>query len=83
MNHELTGINNITGEIEDYDATPFYIRILPNRTRAPLVVLINDDEIYEGDEAFTLTIQEMFLPFNIIIGENVNTTVTIVDNEGE
>ena len=73
----------ITGEVEDYDATPFYIRILPNKTLIPFTVSIYDDDVYEGNETFTLTIQESFLPPNVIVGEHGHATVTIVDNEFE
>lgn len=74
---------NFTGEVEDYDATPFYIRISAYDTLVPFVVLINDDDIYEGNEKFTLTIQESFLPPNVVVGEFSQVTVTIVDNERE
>ena len=49
---------------------------------APFIVLIRDDDVYEGNENFILTIQAS-LPANITIGELSQTTVTIVDNDRE
>ena len=42
-------------------------------------VRINDDNIFEGNENFILTIET--LSFNIMVGDPWQTTVTIIDND--
>ena len=82
--------DNCTGGTDDYDLGPFFIRF-PPKTRcndslfakcAPFIVEIRDDNVYEGNENFILTIQAS-LPANITIAEPSQTTVTIVDNDRE
>ena len=72
-------INYVTGRNEDYDSGSFLINIPANATRVPFIVLINDDNMYEGNENFTLTIHT--LSANIMVGKPAQTTVTIIDND--
>ena len=44
-------------------------------------VSINDDDIVEGDESFTLIIDQSSLPSNVTTGDRNHTTVTIYDND--
>ena len=46
-------------------------------------VSINDDNIFEGNETFNLSINSSTLPSKIIVGSPGQTTVTIVDNDGK
>ena len=46
-------------------------------------VSINDDNIYEGNETFNLSINSSTLPNKVIVGNPGQTTVTIVDNDGK
>ena len=51
--------------------------------RVQFNVLINDDNIFEGNETFNLSINSSTLPNKIIVGSPGQTTVTIVDNDGK
>ena len=83
-------INNaFLGGTDDYDLGPFFIRIKPSSTRCdnflseicpPFIVSIHDDNAYEGNESFILTIQPS-LPAMVTVGEPSQTIVTIVDND--
>jgi len=44
-------------------------------------VLINDDNIFEGDENFTVTIDPSSLPDDLTRGNPGSATVTIVDDD--
>ena len=53
-------------------------------TRIAFNVPVNDDNIFEGNENFTLIIDQFSLPKNVTVVEpNKTATVTIVDNDGE
>ena len=44
---------------------------------------INDDDILEGNENFTLTIDPSSLPTGVTVGIPDQATVTVVDNDGK
>ena len=46
-------------------------------------VSINDDDIFEDDETFNLSINLSTLPNKVIIGSPSQTTVIIVDDDGK
>ena len=50
-------------------------------TRVQFDVPINDDDIFEGNEDFTLTINSSSLPDDVTRGNPGSATVTIVDND--
>ena len=50
-------------------------------TSVPFNVSINDDDIFEGNEDFTLTIDPSSLPNDVTVGSPDQATVTIVDND--
>ena len=52
-------------------------------TNAPLNILINDDNILEDDENFTVTINSSSLPSGVTVGDPGEATVTIKDNDGK
>lgn len=70
---------NFTEIFEDYDSGPFLINIPAYSTRVPFTVSINDDNMYEGSETFSLTIK--MLSSNIMVDEPSLTTVTIIDDD--
>ena len=45
-------------------------------------VSINDDNVLEGNENFTLTINQSSLPDHITVGDPAQATVIIEDNDG-
>ena len=55
--------------------------ILAGETDVYFDVMINDDNILEGNETFNLTIDEPLLYIRVVAGNPA--TVTIVDNDGK
>ena len=79
--HIYTYILHVTGEI-DYVSGPYSVTFPANHTRAPLDVPIIDDNLSEGIEMFTLTINSSSLPRHVNVGNLPRATVIIVDNDG-
>ena len=52
-------------------------------TRTSFNVLINDDNVLEGNETFDLIIDSSSFPGVVTVGSNGRTTVTILANDGE
>ena len=50
-------------------------------TSVPFDVPINDDDIFEGDEDFMLTIDQSSLPPDVVVVGGNFATVTIMDND--
>ena len=65
----------------DYDSGPYTVTFPAGETRIPFNVTINDDDIYEGNETFMLTIDETSLPGGVVRGNPGQATVTIVDDD--
>ena len=74
LNKSLVGI-------QDYVAGVYPATFIAGTTRAPISITINDDNIFENNENFTLTINPSSLPSNVNIGDPNETTVTIIDND--
>ena len=66
----------------DYSFGPYPVIIPAGQTAAFLNVIINDDNILEEDEKFNLTINSSSLPNNVVVGDRGQTTLTILDNDG-
>ena len=73
--------NNITGGGVDYDSGPYTVTFPAGQTRASFDVSINDDDIFESNEDFTLIILRNSLPNDVI--HDGPATVTIMDDDGE
>ena len=65
----------------DYTSGPYTVIIPGGSTTATFNVSINDDDIYEGNEDFMLTIDETSLPNGVTPGNPDEAIVTIVDND--
>ena len=66
----------------DYTSGPYTITIPAGQTTATFDVPINDDDIFEIDENFILTINPSLLPTRIAtVGNSKQATVTIMDND--
>lgn len=72
-------INSIIIENDAYIPKP-YVVISAGMTMASFDILIEDDNILEGDEYFYLNIILCYLPKGIMV-TNHQARVTIVDNE--
>ena len=67
----------------DFTSGPYTITFPAGQTTATFDVPINDDNIYEINEDFMLTIDETSLPTGVTRGSPGEATVTIVDNDRE
>ena len=75
--------NNITGGGVDYDSGLYTVTFTAGMTMASFNVPINDDDIMENDEDFTLTIRSGTLPNRVTRLSPSQSTVTIVDDDSE
>ena len=67
----------------DYDSGPYSITFIAGDIRVTFNVTVTDDNVFEGKESFTLTINPNSLPKSVVVDDPRNATVTIVDNDGE
>ena len=67
---------------DDYVSRPFSATILAGETSVVFNLSINDDNIYEEDEIFTLTIDSSSLPIGVSVQRDCLLMVTIVDDDG-
>ena len=66
----------------DYTSGPYPVTFPVGQTTATFNIPINDDNIFEIDENFILTINPSLLPTRITtVGNSGQATVTIVDND--
>ena len=72
-------IYNFAGIDADYTSGPYNVTFTHGETSIPFSIPLIDDDIFEGDENFTLTV----VPSDSISISNGTAIVTIVDNEGE
>jgi len=66
----------------DYNSGPYSVIFPAGVTSVTFDVPITDDDIYEGNENFMLTINQFSLPINVNHGDPGEATVTIVNNDG-
>ena len=66
----------------DYTSGPYSVTFPTGVTRVPLNIPINDDNIFEGNENFILTISSL-LPTGVQSGNPDQAIVFIVDNDGK
>ena len=67
----------------DYNSGPFPVIIPAGQTTATFDVPINDDNILEGSENFTLTISPSPLPTGVSVGDPDQAIMTIMDNDSK
>ena len=65
----------------DYDSGPYTVTIPVGMTSVTFDVSINDDDIFEGDENFMLTIDLSSLPNGVNPSIPGEATVTIVNDD--
>ena len=73
-------MENVGGGV-DYNSGPYTIRFKVRETRVSFNISINNDNIMEGNESFTLDIVTRSLPSSVTIGDHGQTTVTILAND--
>ena len=64
----------------DYTSGPYSVTFPAGVTSVPFNISINDDNISEENENFTLTIDSS-LPTGVMVGNPGQATVTIMDND--
>ena len=67
----------------DYASGPYTVIIPAGERNASLNISINDDNIFEHDESFALTINVSSLPSDVFFGDHTKIIVTIMDNDGK
>ena len=67
----------------DYESGSYSVIIPAGEKNVSLNISINDDNIFEHNENFVLTINASSLPSDVYIGNRNKTIVTIVDNDGK
>ena len=68
----------------DYQRRPFSLTFSASVNSIPVVVGLIDDNIFEGNENFTLTIDSSKLPGNFMVAQPSEVVVVISDhNDGE
>ena len=67
----------------DYTSGPYTVTFPAGQTTATFNISINDDDVGEGYENFTLTINETSLPTNVTRGIFGEATVAIVNDDGK
>ena len=67
--------------IEDYIAGAYSAMFHAGTTNAAINIMINDDNIFENNENFTLTINSSSLPSNVNVGDVSEAAVTIIDDD--
>ena len=78
---DVNSSNNVTDGGVDYDSGIYNVIIPAGETSVPFDVPINDDNIFESNEDFGLTIIPNTLPDGVTRGNPDSATVTIVDND--
>lgn len=67
----------------DYGSGPYTVTFPAGMTTAYFVVPIINDDLLEGNETFTLTLNPLLLPNDVIAGHPAEATVTIIDGAGK
>ena len=67
----------------DYGSGPYTVIFSAGTTSVPFDIPINDDNILEGSENFTLTINPFSVPTGVTVGNPDQATVSILDNDGK
>ena len=65
----------------DYGSGPYTVTFPVGVTSVPFDVPINNDDIFEGNENFTLTIDPSSLPTDVSVGNPGSAVVTIIDDD--
>ena len=72
-----------TGGGVDYSSGPYYVTIPAGQISVPFDVPINDDNVFEENEEFLLTIDQSSSLNGVIIGSPNVAVVNISDNDGK
>ena len=66
----------------DYGSGPYEVTFTAGMTQASFNVSLTDDNAFESNENFMITIDPSSLPNNVTVGDRRRVTVIIMDNDG-
>ena len=66
----------------DYGSGPYEVTFTAGTTQASFNVSLTDDNIFESNENFMVTIDSSSLPSDVTVGDPRRATVIIMDNDG-
>jgi len=72
--------NNVTGGV-DYDSGPYTVTFTAGVTSVSFDIQINNDNIFEANETFSLTIEPSSLPSAVTLSSSATLTATISDDD--
>ena len=75
--------NNATGRGVDYDSGPYTVTFTAGQTSALFVVPINNDNVFESTEYFSLAIISQSLPTGVNYATRSQATMIITENVGK
>ena len=67
----------------DYGSGPYTVTFHAGMTTANFFVSIIRDNIIEGNETFTVALNPLLLPSDVIVGHPAEALVIIIDGAGE
>ena len=67
----------------DYNPRQFTVKFDAGMIRVPFDISIDRDDVLEGNETFSLTIDPSSLPSKVTVTNPNQTTVIIVDDDGK
>ena len=67
----------------DYNSGPYTVTFPAGERNVSLNISVNDDNIFENNERFALTINASLLPSDVYIGNLNRAIVIIMDNDGK
>ena len=73
----------ITTVGDDYETGPFNVTIPAGEISVSFNVSLINDNVFEANESFILTIDSSSLPSGVLVQPDCMTVVTIVDDDGE
>ena len=83
MNYLLWSTKIHAGKDENFTLGQYHVTLPAELTRVPFIIPIINDNIVEVNEKFDIIIDQSSLPLNVYVGNNYQTTVMIVDDDGE
>ena len=66
----------------DYGSGPYEVTFIAGKTQASFNVSLTDDNVFESNENFMITIDPSSLLNNVTVGDRKRVTVIIMDNDG-
>jgi len=83
LSQNVNSSNNATGGGVDYNSGPYTVTFTAGQTSAFFGVPINDDNILENTEMFTLIINSATLPSHVTVSDPDQSTVDILESDSE